>query len=201
MAEAITGPALALLDIGEIPRGLRALDGLIKEAEVEIIGAGTVQGCRYLIMFAGEVEPVQRSLVRAKEIGAETLVDTVLLPYAEERIVPAIRDGTVRWPAPGDTLGMVQTSTPSTMLRAVEAGLKGALVELVQLRICDGLHGKAIAAFWGETHDVEAAIELAEIAIGRGVFDGFRTEIIRRADPAVVEALIPGSTFFKEWRG
>ncbi len=124
-----TGPALAMLDISDIPRGLLALDALAKEAWVQVLSAGTVQDGRYLVLFAGEVEPVQRSFVRACDAAGTKLRDAVLLPWAEERIAPAIVEGTVRWPAAGDTLGVMQNDASPTLLRAVDAALKGALVE------------------------------------------------------------------------
>lgn len=196
-----TGPAVAMLDIVAIPPGLHALDALVKEAEINVLSAGTVQSGRYLILFAGEVEPVERALRRAIAVTGASLSDSVMLAHAEPRIVPAIRTGAVRWPAPGDTLGVVQTPTTPTLLRAVEAALKGAHVELVELRIADGLGGQGVASLWGETYDVEAAIELAERAIAGTGCAGAWTTIIRNADPEIARALRSTTRFHKEWRG
>lgn len=204
MTEARTntaGPAVAMLDLAAIPPGLAALDALVKEALVEVIAAGTVQAGRYLILFGGDVEPVERALTRALGVTGGALLDSVLLPYAEPRIVPAIQTGAVRWPAPGDTLAVIQTLTTPTLLAGVDAALKGAHVELVELRIADGLGGQGVASLWGEVYDVEAAIELAERAIHQGRADGLWTSIIRNADPEVVRALSSTTRFYKEWRG
>jgi microcompartment protein CcmL/EutN len=190
-----------MLAIGDVPLGLRALDVLAKEAPVLVLAAGTIQNGDYLIAFSGQVEPVELSFGKATRAAAGALVDVVLLPHAEERIVPSLRDGVVRFPAPGDTLGVVQTQSPPTLLRAVDAALKGALVELCELRVGDGLGGKAIATLWGETHDVEAAIALAEAAIARGRGEGSSTAVIPNADGAVGSAIRAGTRFFKEWRG
>ena len=190
-----------MLDIEDIPRGLFALDMLVKEARVDVLSAGTVQDGRYLILFGGEVEPVQRSFARAKEAAGRDVTDSMLLPHAEERVAPAIMDGKVRWPAPGDTLGVMQNGTAPTLLRAVDAALKGALVDLVQLRIGDGLGGKAIATLWGETHDVEAALELAKETAMSGRADRWSTSIIRNADEGVSQRICAGTRFFGEWRG
>lgn len=199
-----TGPALAMLDIAAAPPGLFALDALAKEAEVSVLSAGTVQSGRFLILFAGEVEPVGRAFTRASAVVGRALVDSVLLPYAEPRIVAAIRTGGIRYPAPGDTCGVLQTRTNPTLLRAVDAALKGALVELVELRIADGLGGQGVASIWGESYDVEAAIELAERAFGEAGLrgeDACWTAIIRNADPEVARALRATTRFYKEWRG
>lgn len=195
------GPALALLDIRDVPVGLRALDALAKEAPIEVLAAGTVQNGAYLILFGGDVEPVERSFLRAIEVAGGSVADRVLLAHAEERIVPAIVSQVIRWPAPGDTAGIVQTGSPPTLLRAVDSALKGAQVDLVELRIADGLAGKAIATLWGETHDVEAALSLANQAIARGVVDGSSTTIIPNADAELVRAIRTGTRFFREWRG
>ena len=195
------GPALAMLLLGEVPPGLRVLDALAKEAEVEVLQTGRIHCGRYLILFGGEVGPVGRSWRRALDTAGSHVVDEVLLPHAEARLAQAVRTGVIRWPAPGDTLGILQAATPPVLVRAVDAALKGALVDLVELRVGDGLGGKAIASLWGETHDVEAAIDLARASFEKAGAQDFSTAVIPRADPAVREALGSGSRFFREFRG
>ncbi|MFI5119207.1 MAG: BMC domain-containing protein [Thermoanaerobaculia bacterium] len=196
-----SGPALAMLLLDEVPPGLAVLDALAKEADVEVLQTGTIHGGRYLILFGGEVGPVERSWRRALDVAGSHAVDEVLLPHAEARLVPAIGAGVIRWPAPGDTLGVLQAATPPALVRAVDAALKGALVDLVELRLGDGLGGKAIASLWGETHDVEAAIALARTSFERSSVQGASTAVIPRADAAVQATLGSPSRFFKEFRG
>ncbi len=195
------GPALAMLDIADVPTGLLALDLLAKEARVHVLNAGTVQSGRYLLLFGGAVEPVEMSFARAERAAGAALCDAMLLPWADERIAAAVCDNKRNFPAPGDTLGVVQNGTSPTLLRAVDAALKGALVELVELRVGDGLHGKALASLWGETHDVEAALELAEKSARQGRGDGWSGAVIRNADAAVRQNLGQSTRFFSEWRG
>jgi microcompartment protein CcmL/EutN len=195
------GPALALIEIGDLPAGFIALDALAKEAPVVVVAAGTLQHGNYLLTFAGEVEPVELSFARATTLARHAIVDAVLLPHAEPRLLPALRDGRIRFPAPGDALGVVQTSTAPTLLRAVDAALKGALVELCELRVAEGLRGRGLCTLWGEQHDVEAAIDLATAAFGRGRPEGCSTAVVANADPEVGRALSSGTRFFKEIRG
>jgi microcompartment protein CcmL/EutN len=197
----VTGPALAMLELGDVPSGFVALDALAKEAEVAVIAAGTVQCGHWLLVFAGEVEPVERSFAAATARARASILDAVLLPHAEPRILPALRDGTVRFPVAGDALGIVQTGSSPTLLRAVDAALKGALVELVELRVAEGLGGRGLASLWGKQHDVEAAIELATRAFERAQREGCSAAVIANADPEVGRALRSGSRFFKEFRG
>lgn len=197
------GPALALLEIADVPAGFAALDALAKEAPVVILAAGTVQHGNYLIAFAGDVEPVALSFARAEARAGSALVDAVLLPNAERRILPALGEGSVRFPpnGDGDALGVVQTSSSPTLLRAVDDALKGALVELVELRVAEGLHGRGLAMLWGIQTDVEAAVELATAAFARGRGAGCSAVVIPNADPEVGRAVRSGTRFFKEYRG
>jgi len=197
----VTGPALAMILLEDIPAGLRALDALVKEAPVELLATGTIQCGKYLIAFAGEVEPVDRSFQRVHTLSGGSISDSMMLANAEERIVPTLREGKVREFGPGDTIGVLQCAAPPTLVRAIDAALKGAMVELIELRIGEGLGGKAIATLWGLSHDVEAAVGLANLAIARGRSDGSSTVVIPNADPVVREALAGGTRFFKEFRG
>ncbi len=55
----VTGPALAMIELSDVPAGLVALDALAKEAPVTIIAAGTIQCGHWLMAFAGEVFAVE----------------------------------------------------------------------------------------------------------------------------------------------
>ena len=190
-----------MLDIADIPCGMLALDLLVKEAYVDVLSAGTVQAGRYLILFGGAVEPVQLSFERAIEGVGQVVNDSVLLPWAEERLVPAIMEGRRRTDAEGDAIGVLHNGTAPTMLRALDAALKGALVDLIQLRVAEGLAGAAIATLRGTTHDVEAALEIAEDATRRCCVAGWSTTVIRNVDDEVAARISRGSHFFQEWRG
>ena len=91
---------------------------------------------------------------------------------------------------------MLQAGSAPTIIRAIDHALKGAYVELLELRVALGLTGKATALLWGETHDVEAAIALARDAgkLGRG--DTVSWSIVRNADPEITRAFDGGSAFF-----
>jgi microcompartment protein CcmL/EutN len=196
-----TGPALAMLELDDVPAGFAALDALAKEAPVAVLAAGTVQCGRFLVAFAGEVEPVEMSFERARAATGDAWLDAVLLPHAEARIAPAMMGGSVRFPAAGDSLGVVQTGSSPTLLRAVDAALKGAAVELVELRVAEGLGGRGLATLWGEQHDVQAALDHAAAAFGRGRAEGCSARLVANADGEVGRALGAGTRFFKEFRG
>lgn len=158
-------PALALLDFSSIATGIEAADAMIKRAQIDVIKSGTVQPGRYIVMIGGPVGEVEESLDAGREIGGTSLIDFVLLPQVHPEVVEAI--GGSRVPDFTDSLGVVETSTVSAAIHAADAGIKGAQVRLVEVRLADGLGGKGIVLYAGLVADVEAAVEIGVSVLER----------------------------------
>lgn len=157
------GPALALLEFRTIAAGIRAADAMVKRAPLDTVHAGTVQPGYFLVLVSGEVACVEEAVLAGRDIGARALVDQILLPQVHPAVVRALvgtRDfGRV------EALGIVETRTVAAILGAADAGVKAADVDLVELRLADGLHGKGYALFGGAVADVEAAVEHAVASV------------------------------------
>jgi microcompartment protein CcmL/EutN len=151
-------PALALIEFDSIAAGIQAGDAMIKRAPITRIVAGTVQPGHYLVLISGAVADVEESLKAGREAGGSNVIDTVYLPQVHASVVDAIAGG--RNTQPGTALGIIETSTVPAAIQAADAGVKGAQVALLEIRLADGLHGKGLTLFTGEVADVEAAIEI-----------------------------------------
>lgn len=152
-------PALVLLDFSSIAAGIQAADAMIKRAELDVIKAGTVQPGRWLILAGGTVAEVEEALAAGREVGAGALMDDVFLPQVHPAVVEGI--GGKRLPQPQSALGIVETATASAAVIAADAGIKGAMVDLVEIRLADGLGGKGIVLYSGLVADVEAAVDIS----------------------------------------
>jgi len=164
-------PALALVEFGSIAAGIQAADAMVKRAPINVIKTGTVQPGKYLVLIGGMVADVEESLAAGREVGATAVVDYILLPQVHPEVVKAVGGGRV--PEVIDSLGVIETTTVAASIHAADAGIKGAEVRLVEVRLADGLGGKGIVLFSGLVADVEAAIE-----IGVGVLE--RPELLVR---------------------
>ena len=164
-------PALALVEFGSIAAGIQAADAMVKRAPIDVIRTGTVQPGKYLVLIGGMVADVEESLSAGREVGATSVVDYILLPHVHPEVVEAVGGGRV--PDVTDSLGVIETTTVAASIHAADAGIKGAEVRLVEVRLADGLGGKGIVLFSGLVADVEAAIE-----IGVGVLE--RPELLVR---------------------
>ncbi|MCK4316892.1 MAG: BMC domain-containing protein [Anaerolineae bacterium] len=171
-------PALALLEFSSIAAGIEAADAMVKRAPIDVIRAGTVQPGKYLVLIGGQVADVEESLAAGREVSgaAAVLVDVVYLPQVHPEVVEAIGGGRV--PRVTDALGVIETTTVAAAIHAADAGIKGAEVRLVEVRLANGLGGKGIVLFSGLVADVEAAVE-----IGVGVLE--------RPDLLVRQVVIP----------
>ena len=151
-------PALALLELDSISAGIAAGDAMAKRAPIDVLRAGTVHPGKYLILIGGTVGDVEEALAAGREAGASSILDVVFLPNAHPELIAAI--GGICRDAAGEALGVIETATVAAIIEAADAGLKGARVRLVELRLADDLGGKGYLLFDGPVSEVEAAVEI-----------------------------------------
>lgn len=157
--------ALAVLDFADIPSGVYAVDAILKKAPIAFVRAGTVTRGRYLVLFGGSTASTAESLAEAVATTGRSIIDHAFLPDVHPALFDAIF-GTKQKVA--GSLLIMETETASSIVRAVEAALKGTPVGLIEVRLSDaGLSGKGVAFLAGSQHDVEAAAMFA--ADGAGV--------------------------------
>ena len=156
-------PALGLVEFDSIAVGIAAGDAMAKRAPVDLLRAGTVHPGRYLVLVGGAVADVEEALAAGRAVGAAALLDAVFLPHVHPAVVAAI--GGRLASARGEALGVIETPTVASIIAAADAGVKGARVRLLELRLADGLGGKGYVLFDGPVSEVEAAVELGGAAV------------------------------------
>jgi microcompartment protein CcmL/EutN len=157
-------PALGILELESIAAGIEAGDAMAKRAPVEILRAGTVHPGKYLVLVGGAVADVEEALEAGREVGGLAVRDVTFLANVHPGVVGALR-GT-RLGAQDEALGVIETATVPAIIRAADAGLKGAHVRLLQVHLADDLGGKGYLLFDGPVTDVQAAVEIGTVAAG-----------------------------------
>jgi len=159
------GPALGLLEVESIARGMVVLDAMVKRSPVSVVDSWTVSPGKYLVLVTGEVAEVEEAMDAGVDAAAEHLLDEVFLPYPDEGVLPAVCGVTG---APGDdSVAVVETTMAAAAVRAADAAVKAAEVRVVELRLAAGLGGKAYFVLAGPLFFVEAAVEAAADAAHR----------------------------------
>jgi len=184
-------PALGLLEFDSIAVGIAAGDAMAKRAPVDVVRAGTVHPGRYLVLVGGAVADVDEALQAGRAVGLEALVDAVFLPNVHPDVAAAV--GGILATASGEALGIIETPTVASIIGAADAGMKGARVRLLELRLADGLGGKGYLLFDGPVSEVEAAVQLGSAAIPAA--EGATSRVIARLHVEMRENLAAGARF------
>lgn len=160
-------PALALLEFESVAQGMVAGDAMVKKASVKLIHAGTVQPGRYLVLLGGAVAEVEEALKAGKAVGGTSLADTVWLPGVHPSVLQVIHSAHRPPPRPyipteSEALGIIETRTAPSAIQAADIAVKGAQINLISIRLADGLGGKGLVLLSGKVSDVEAARDLVQ---------------------------------------
>ncbi len=187
----VIDPALALLEFSSIAAGVLAGDAMVKRASLDLIRAGTVQPGRFLVLIGGPVAEVEEALKAGKEAAPDVLSDHIFLPGVHPDVVRALAGG--RSLKRDDALGIVETWTVPSAIHAADKGIKGAQVNLVEIRLADGLGGKGIVLFSGIVSNVEAALDIAEGALQAGQI--VRQVVIPQLHPEMATIIYSNTRF------
>ena len=178
-------PALALLELASVARGMVVADATVKRAAIQLLRAQAVTPGKFLVLFAGYEEEVLQSWEAGRDLAGPALLDQLYLPFADAQLHPALA-GELS-PVAVDALAIVETFSVAAALLSADRALKTAEVDLVRMRLASGLGGKAFYVLSGDLDQVEAALRAARSVIHGGML--LATEIIPRPHPDFVSRL------------
>lgn len=190
-------PAISLLEFSSIAVGIDAGDAMAKRAPISVLHAGSVHPGKYLVLVGGPVADVEEAVQAGRDAGSSALLDVVLLPDVHPDVLAAI--GGARRRGNGEALGVIETPTAAAIIDAADAGVKGARVRLLELRLADGLGGKGYLLFDGLVADVEAALEIGGARIAGTA--GTICRLIPQLHPEMRENLEADARFHARVRG
>lgn len=153
-------PAIALIEYSSIATGIYCGDAMVKRAPITVLKSGTVHQGKFLVLIGGSVAAVEESYEEGLAMGGDSVVDKVFLPFVHTQVHDAIL-GT-RQPCSNDAVGVIETNTVAATIQSADAGVKGADITIVEIRLADDIGGKAIAVFNGKLEEVEAAVMIAK---------------------------------------
>ncbi len=156
-------PAIALIEFSSIATGVTAGDAMVKKAPISMLKVGTVSRGKYLVLIGGSTASVEESFTEGLNIGCDAVIDKVFLPDVHPQVLDAMLGG--RKKIIYEAFGIIETFSIAATIEASDAGIKGAIVDIVEIRLGDALGGKAFVMFNGKVEDVEAAVEIGMNAI------------------------------------
>ena len=161
-------PALALIELSSIARGMLVTDAMLKAADVNLVMSRSICSGKYMVLVAGEQSEVEASSAAGMQVASETAIDQVLLSNVHPDVYPAL-SSTGELGRKG-ALGILESFSVASLVEAIDRVAKRALVEVVQCRLAMALGGKAYLVFTGDVDDVRESLEAgAEVVEARGL--------------------------------
>ncbi len=178
------GPALGILEIATIARGVVVADAALKRAPALLLASRAVSGGKHLVMLEGGVAEVQEAMIAGKLAAKDALLDRVELPQADAQVWPMLGapiappDWTTDDAA--EAVAIIETRTVCAAVAAADAACKVALVDVRDVRFAVDLAGKAYFTLTGTLDAIEAAADAARAAAGDKLVE---LEVIAQPSP------------------
>ena len=182
-----SGPAIGLLELQSIARGVTVADALVKRAAVQLVLNRPVSPGKHLVLCSGEVGDVEEAMLAGRAQAGSSLCDELLLTQVHDEVLDVLRRKNKSPLSEDLSIGILETLSASSTLRGADAACKAAEVRIHELRLCDGLGGKGFAILIGEQDMVEAALSTVERLLTPGLL--LSVELIARPHPDLLLSL------------
>ncbi len=182
------GPALGVLEIATIARGVVVADAALKRAPAVLLSSRAISGGKHLVMLEGDVAVVEESMDAGRRIAADLLLDHVELPQADTQVWPMLGAPVAPPDWAGDVeaeaVAIIETRTVCAAIAAADAACKVADVIVRDVRFAVDLAGKAYFTLTGSLDAIEAAAIAAREAGALGASDRIvGLEVIAQPSP------------------
>jgi len=161
--------AVGVVECKSIPRGMLLADNMVKTASVDLLTARPICPGRYIILIGGDVGTVQAAMDLVSQVD-DVVVAQSFIAGIDKAVFSAIRGNTAV--SKRQALGIVETSNIPSCIKAADAAVKAANIELIRLRIGGGLGGKAFVMFTGDVAAAGAAVDAARTACEAALIEG-----------------------------
>jgi microcompartment protein CcmL/EutN len=188
-------PAIAIIEFKDIAVGIYSTDAMLKRAPISLVKSGIISRGRYLTLICGTTASVEESFSEGLITGGDNVLDQVILADVHPQVHDAVLGH--RNPVSTGAIGIIETPTASSNVRAAELALKGTPVNLIEMRLADtSLSGKGVSIYRGELPDIEAAVDMIVSYLKQA-----RIEFVDKIIPSPHEAMskqLESSTYFYE---
>ena len=149
--------AIGVIELKCIPKGVEAADAALKSAGVEMVSAHPSCPGKYEIILTGSISNVTAAVSHVTARFDGYVIDSSVMGRIDEQVVKALF-GTQTGERYG-SLGLIETFSASSAIKAADIAVKTARVEIYDLRVSRGMGGKGIVMITGDVGDVTAAVE------------------------------------------
>ena len=151
--------AIGVIELKSLAEGICATDAALKSAGVSLVTAHPSCPGKYEIILTGSIADVTAAVDHVSDRFEESIIDASVMGRIDEQVIKALF-GTQTGERKG-SLGLVETYSAATTIKAADIAVKTARVEIFDLRVSRGMGGKGVIMLTGEVGDVTAAVQAA----------------------------------------
>ena len=148
--------SIGLLEFNSIAVGVDTCDVMLKAAFVSLLRAATMCPGKYVVLVYGDVDAVRAAVRGGRERGGENVVDHLIIPNVHPSVIPAIAAATEVQRV--EAVGVIETFSVASSIVAADLAAKAAEVQLMEVRLANGLGGKSFVTLTGEVAAVQASV-------------------------------------------
>jgi microcompartment protein CcmL/EutN len=166
------GPALGLLELSSIARGVVVADAALKRAPAVLLSSRTLSGGRHLVILEGDVASVDEAMAAGRQAAGDKLLDRTLLAMADACVWSMLVAGGIVAGADwadddgAEAVVIVEVATVCAAIAAADAASKAADLVIRDVRLAVDLAGKAVFTFTATLDAAQASAEAAAAAAG-----------------------------------
>ena len=149
--------SIGIIELKSIPKGVEATDAALKSAGVDLVSAHPDCPGKYEIILTGSISNVTAAVSHVLAKFEGYVIDSSVMGRIDEQVITALF-GTQKSARVG-SLGLIETFSAATTIKAADIAVKTAKVEIFDLRVSRGMGGKGVVLLTGEVGDVTAAVE------------------------------------------
>jgi microcompartment protein CcmL/EutN len=179
--------SIGLIELSSIAAGFLVADTMLKVSNVRILLSRSICSGKYMVLIGGETAAVEAATSAGEEAANGCLIDSLTLANLHPDVITAI--GRTQPSQPDGALGILESFNVATMIKAADAAVKAANVELLELRLAMALGGKAFCTMTGDVASVQASVAAGRAVIAEaGVL--VNAVVISRPHPDVYREVI-----------
>ncbi len=152
--------ALGMIETNSVARGILVHDLMLKKSNIKVVQSNTICPGKYIVVIGGGVEEVELAMEEGLYYGGQAVVDSLFIPNISMDIFPAMVGS--NHDIGVESVAIVETFSAAASIKLADMAIKRSEVRLLDLRMAQGLGGKAYFLLTGELHEVEDAAEHVE---------------------------------------
>ncbi|MCJ8013543.1 BMC domain-containing protein [Paenibacillus sp. KQZ6P-2] len=150
--------AIGVVELRSISKGYETADRMLKTSPVEVHHMKPICPGKFLIIMSGDTADVQAAMETAKAESGEFRISDFELHGVHPDIVNGLKRRQSSQPV--DALGIVETSTVSSGIFALNEALKQCDIHVKKMNLGMAIGGKFLAVFTGSVSDVEQGMKV-----------------------------------------